>query len=77
MTETAMDGYIDAAIEAVGGGDTEFYLDGRGGGAGVEHAVRLTYAQQRIRELEALLAEHGVEIPAEVTEVPPVSHRCF
>lgn len=38
---------------------------------------RLTYAQQRIRELEALLAEHGVEIPAEVTEVPPVSHRCF
>ena len=38
---------------------------------------RLTYAQQRIRELEALLAEHGVEIPAETTEVPPMSHRCL
>ena len=38
---------------------------------------RLTYAQQRIRELEALLAEHGVEIPADVTGVPPVDHWCF
>jgi len=38
---------------------------------------RLTYAQQRVRELEALLAEHGIEIPADVTQVPPVSHRCF
>jgi hypothetical protein len=37
---------------------------------------RLTYAQQRIRELEALLAEHGVEIPAGVTEVPPPDHQC-
>jgi hypothetical protein len=37
---------------------------------------RLTYAQQRARELEALLAEHGVEIPASVTEIPPIGHRC-
>ncbi len=38
---------------------------------------RLTYAQQRIRELEALLAQHGVEIPAGTAEVPPLSHKCF
>jgi hypothetical protein len=37
---------------------------------------RLTYAQQRARELEALLAEHGVEIPASVTQIPPIDHRC-
>jgi hypothetical protein len=37
---------------------------------------RLTYAQQRIRELEALLADHGVETPAGVTQVPPIGHRC-
>ena len=37
---------------------------------------RLTYAQQRVRELEALLADHGVEIAADVTVVPPIGHRC-
>ena len=37
---------------------------------------RLTYAQQRVRELEALLAGHGVAVPADVTEVPPIDHRC-
>ena len=37
---------------------------------------RLTYAQQRARELEALLAEHGVEVPADVTKVPPITHKC-
>ena len=38
---------------------------------------RLSYAQQRIRELEALLTLHRVAIPPGVTEVPPVSHDCF
>ena len=38
---------------------------------------RLSYAQQRIRELEVLLAEHGVTIPDTVTAVPPPSHWCF
>lgn len=38
---------------------------------------RLTYAQQRIRELEALLTLHRIVIPADVTGVPPVSHDCF
>ena len=43
-----MDGYIDAALDALGGGDTEFYLNGCGGsvGVGVEHAVRLTCRYQ-------------------------------
>ena len=38
---------------------------------------RLSYAQQRIRELEALLTLHRIGIPPGVTEVPPVSHDCF
>jgi len=38
---------------------------------------RLSYAQQRIRELEALLTLHRIAIPPGVTEVPPVSHDCF
>jgi hypothetical protein len=38
---------------------------------------RLSYAQQRIRELEALLTLHRIVIPPGVTEVPPVSHDCF
>ena len=37
---------------------------------------RLTYAQQRVRELEALLTDNGVAIPEGVTEIPPISHRC-
>jgi len=37
---------------------------------------RLTYAQQRIRELEALLDAHGVEIPNDTTQVPPITHQC-
>lgn len=37
---------------------------------------RLTYAQQRVRELEALLADLGIPIPADVTVIPPISHRC-
>ncbi len=36
---------------------------------------RLTYAQQRVRELEALLADHGVAIPEGVTEVLVPAHR--
>ena len=38
---------------------------------------RLSYAQQRIRELEALLTLHRIVIPPGVTEVPPVGHDCF
>lgn len=38
---------------------------------------RLTYAQQRIRELEALLTLHRIAIPPQATEVPPVDHDCF
>ena len=38
---------------------------------------RLSYAQQRIRELEALLTLHRIAIPPGVTEVPPGSHDCF
>ena len=38
---------------------------------------RLSYAQQRIRELEALLTLHRIGIPPGVTEVPTVSHDCF
>ena len=38
---------------------------------------RLSYAQQRVRELEALLTLHRIAIPPHVTEVPPVSHDCF
>ena len=38
---------------------------------------RLSYAQQRIRELEALLASKGVEVPASVTAVPPIGHSCL
>jgi hypothetical protein len=38
---------------------------------------RLSYAQQRIRELEALLTLHRIVIPPSVTAVPPVSHDCF
>lgn len=38
---------------------------------------RLTYAQQRIRELEALLAVYGIPVPASVTAVPPADHDCF
>jgi hypothetical protein len=37
---------------------------------------RLTYAQQRVRELEALLADLGIPIPADVAMVPPIDHRC-
>jgi hypothetical protein len=40
-----MEDHIDQALEALGGEDTEFYLDGCGG-AGVEHAVRLTCRYQ-------------------------------
>ena len=45
-TTTAMDGYIDAALDALGGEDTEFYLNGCDGWDGVEHAVRLTCRYQ-------------------------------
>ena len=38
---------------------------------------RLSYAQQRVRELEALLTLHRIGIPPGVTEVPTVSHDCF
>lgn len=38
---------------------------------------RLTYAQQRIRELEALLAACGIPVPAPVIVVPPADHDCF
>ena len=38
---------------------------------------RLSYAQQRIRELEALLTLHRIAIPATVTKVPPVDHDCY
>lgn len=38
---------------------------------------RLTCAQQRIRELERLLAENRIEVPASLTAVPPVAHWCF
>ena len=38
---------------------------------------RLSYAQQRIRELEALLTLHRVAIPPGVTEVPPAGHDCY
>jgi hypothetical protein len=38
---------------------------------------RLSYAQQRIRELEALLVLNRVSVPPHVTEVPPVDHDCF
>jgi hypothetical protein len=38
---------------------------------------RLSYAQQRIRELEALLTLNRIPVPAGVTEVPPVTHDCF
>jgi hypothetical protein len=38
---------------------------------------RLSYAQQRIRELEALLTLYRIAIPPGVTEVPPVGHDCF
>jgi hypothetical protein len=41
-----LDGYIDAALAAIGGDDTEFFLNGCGGPAGVEHAVRLTCRYQ-------------------------------
>lgn len=45
-TEAERAAHIDQALEAVGGGDTEFYLNGRDGGPGVEHAVRLTCRYQ-------------------------------
>ena len=38
---------------------------------------RLSYAQQRIRELEALLTLHRIAIPPSVTVVPPPDHDCF
>jgi hypothetical protein len=38
---------------------------------------RLSYAQQRIRELEALLILHRIAIPPSVTAVPPGDHDCF
>ena len=38
---------------------------------------RLSYAQQRIRELEALLASNDVEIPEATTRVPPLGHSCL
>jgi hypothetical protein len=38
---------------------------------------RLSYAQQRVRELEALLAGHGIAVPLSVTVVPGVHHDCF
>jgi hypothetical protein len=38
---------------------------------------RLSYAQQRIRELEALLTLHRIAIPPGVTEVPSIGHDCF
>ena len=38
---------------------------------------RLSSAQQRIRELEALLALHRIAVPAAMTQVPPVTHNCF
>lgn len=38
---------------------------------------RLTYAQQRIRELEALLAVNQIPVPQSVTAVPPADHDCF
>ncbi len=38
---------------------------------------RLSYAQQRIRELEALLTLNRIVIPASVTAVPPPGHDCF
>ena len=38
---------------------------------------RLTHAQQRIRELEALLASSGTKIPAAITQVPGADHDCF
>jgi hypothetical protein len=43
-TET-LEAWIDAALDAIGGADTEFYLDGRAG-VGTEHAVRLTCRYQ-------------------------------
>ena len=38
---------------------------------------RLSCAQQRIRELEALLTLNRIPIPPGVTEVPPIDHDCF
>jgi hypothetical protein len=38
---------------------------------------RLSYAQARIRELEALLTLHRIAIPPSVTAVPPIDHNCF
>lgn len=38
---------------------------------------RLSYAQQRVRELEALLTLHRIVIPPHVTVVPGVDHDCF
>jgi hypothetical protein len=38
---------------------------------------RLTYARQRIRELEALLGQAGVTLPPDLTEVPSADHDCF
>lgn len=38
---------------------------------------RLSYAQQRVRELEALLTLHRIAVPPYVTEVPGPEHDCF
>ena len=38
---------------------------------------RLSYAQARIRELEALLALHRIALPRDLTQVPPIGHDCF
>ena len=38
---------------------------------------RLSYAQQRIRELEALLTLHRIALPPSLTEVPPTGHDCY
>ena len=38
---------------------------------------RLSYAQQRVRELEALLTLNRIAIPSHVTVVPGVDHDCF
>ena len=38
---------------------------------------RLSCAQQRVRELEALLTLHRIAVPPHVTQVPPVGHDCF
>lgn len=41
--------HIDQALDAIGGGDTEFYLDVRVGVTAADHAVRLTCRYQGCR----------------------------